>query len=193
MEDAPGAFGLAVINPEGKVRGGCCGVPCCGMTGQQWGRQTPKSHFGLSMCLGISCLQGASMWAGTTSCIFWAVSPQSHLGLCLSLKSHDMASFIPHCFHLSQALAEQQNCSVSRSEWRQPVVGIYFHHSYYLLPLDACHACLPYGSIPNSIPLPCLPNFLTLEDSNLFSFLFFFIKKKTPNKKNLQTYINLAQ
>lgn len=35
------------------------------------------------------------MWAWTKSCIFRAGSPQSHLVLCLTPKSHDMASFIP--------------------------------------------------------------------------------------------------
>lgn len=131
------------------------------------------------------------MWAWTKSCIFWAGSPQSHLVLCLTLKSHGMASFIPHHFHLSQGLAEQQSCSVSRSEWRQPVVGFFFYHHYYLLPLDACHTSVLYGSMPNSIPLPCLSNFLTLENSNLFSFLFFSTKKNSTKKKKKKPTPNL--
>lgn len=166
---------------------GAVGCPAVGREGSS-GAGRPPNPIWRSTCLAISHLQGASMWAWTKSFIFWAGSPQSHLVLCLTLKSHNVASFIPQHFHLSQGLAKQQSCSVSHCEWRQPVVGIYFHHCYYLLPLDACHACLPYSSMPNSIPFPCLSNFLTLEDSNLFSFLFFSTKKPQPKKNPPNLY-----
>lgn len=108
-EDAPGAFGLAVTNPAGKLRAGCCGGPSCHAVGWQGssGADRPPNPIWRRTCLGISRLQGVSMWAWNKSCMFWAGSPQSHLMLCLTPKSHGTASFIPHHFYLSQGLAEQ--------------------------------------------------------------------------------------
>lgn len=68
-----------------------------------------------------------------------------------------------------------------QSPQRQPHIGVF--------PSPLC--CFPLGCLPlcSSIPLPCLSNFLTLENSNLFP-LFSMKEKKIKYPKPILTWLN---
>jgi len=196
--DAPGALGVgvrgpAVAGPWGAVRRALRGAlhPTAAML------QNPQAPLSRGdPCLGFAHRQGASV-LGTCSedhganpaslgqvqpsgarCCGWAVPAQPGAPQ-IPRRSHDGAGRPSTCRGLA---------GLVRSRGSQLFDGFFFHYRYYFSPSDACHAALPYISAPGSVPLSCLSNFLTLENSNLFSFLF--LSKK---KKKTQTYINLAQ
>lgn len=151
-KDALGAFGisvqgLAVTGAAGKPCGGCCSGALHPTAAMLWdgraaaGQGGPPNPILVGTCLGFTHLQGAFM-LGTcredhrpnpasfgqvhpkdAQCCGWAVPAQPQT------TPHPVARprwcwapFIPHRCCLSQGLAEQKTCSVSRSERRQSVV-----------------------------------------------------------------------
>lgn len=91
VEGSPGTFNLAVTNPGGTLWGAMLwdGRAAVGQT-------DPQIPFGGAPALAfLVCKEHPRGRTWTKSCIFWAGSTQSRLVLCLTPKSHGMASFIP--------------------------------------------------------------------------------------------------